>query len=81
MNKAPQHTLLLHLIQSLKVTHISKPNNALHKTDTIIASNGAYLKYCKPVPTNEECPWARGKSNADKLWELSEAMVGERFNF
>jgi hypothetical protein len=80
MSKAPQHTLLLHLIPSWKVIHISKSNNAYHKTDAIIASNGAYLEYCKPIPTKEECPWARGKDNADKLWRLSEAMVGEKFD-
>jgi hypothetical protein len=60
--------------------HISKSNNAFHKTDAIIASNGAYLEYCKPIPTKEVCPWARGKDNADKLWRLSEAMVGEKFD-
>ena len=48
-------------------------------TETLLASNGAYLEYCAPVPIKEECPWARGKENADKLWALSENMIGEKF--
>ncbi|PVH69721.1 NAD(P)-binding protein [Cadophora sp. DSE1049] len=43
--------------------------------------NGAFMEFCKPVPTKEECAWARGKENADKLWALSEKMVGEKFSF
>lgn len=39
------------------------------------------MEFCKPVPTEEECPWARGKENVDKLWALSEELVGEKFSY
>jgi hypothetical protein len=52
---------------------------ACFETDILLANNGAYLEFCKPVPTKEECPWARGKENTDKLWTLSEKMIGETF--
>jgi hypothetical protein len=45
----------------------------------MLASSGSYLGYCAPVPIKEECPWAKGKGNADKLWALSEKLVGEIF--
>lgn len=50
------------------------------KANPMIVSNGAYLEYCKPVPIKEECPWARGMGNVDKLWALSEDSIGEKFH-
>ncbi|KAH6675043.1 short-chain dehydrogenase [Halenospora varia] len=41
--------------------------------------NGTLVGFCKPEPIKEECPWARGKENTDKLWSLSEKLVGEKF--
>ena len=35
--------------------------------------------YCKPYELEEQYPWVQGKENADKLWALSEQMVGEKF--
>jgi hypothetical protein len=51
------------------------------ETDQIIAKNGAYVEFCKPLPTNEMAAWAYGKENADKLWALSEELVGEKFDY
>jgi len=45
----------------------------------MLASSGSYLVYCAPIPIKEECPWANGRDNADKLWALSEKLVGEKF--
>jgi hypothetical protein len=49
------------------------------ETNVKTVNSGACLEYCKPVPTLPECPWTRGKENEDKLWILSERMVGEKF--
>ncbi len=46
----------------------------------MIASNGAYLLYCKPFETKSAFPWTDGKENVDKLWALSEKLVGEKFS-
>jgi len=65
----------------LRVSYVTLNLRGRNETDGIIASNGAFLKYCKPVPMKEECPWARGKENADRLWALSEKLVGENFDY
>jgi len=45
------------------------------------ASNGSYLAFCKPVSTKEMTEWAYGKEKADRLWALSEKLVGETFDY
>lgn len=45
----------------------------------MLASNGSYLEYCAPVSIKEGCSWAKGKDNAERLWSLSEKMIGEKF--
>ncbi|PVH94821.1 NAD(P)-binding protein [Periconia macrospinosa] len=45
----------------------------------IVERNGAYLSDCS---VEHEGPWvehAKGKENAEKLWALSEELVGEKF--
>jgi hypothetical protein len=44
-----------------------------------IVNNGAYLEFCKAVPVDDVKPWAKGKENIEKLWALSEELVGEKF--
>lgn len=50
-------------------------------TNIISGSNGAFLENCKPSQINPEWSWASGKENADKLWALSEEMVGQKFEY
>ncbi len=45
------------------------------------SNNGAFLEHCKPSKTKEECLWTAGKENADKLWALSEKLIGEEFAY
>ncbi|KAL9107009.1 MAG: hypothetical protein Q9227_008045 [Pyrenula ochraceoflavens] len=40
--------------------------------------NGAYLEDCKVV---EEADYARAEENVEKLWELSERVVGEKIQY
>ena len=43
----------------------------------IVGDNGGYLEDCNIfVPMAD---WARGTENADRLWELSEQLVGQKF--
>ncbi|KAH8660649.1 short chain dehydrogenase reductase [Tricladium varicosporioides] len=43
------------------------------------AHNGTLVGFCKPEPIKEECSWAQGKENRDRLWSLSEKLVEEKF--
>ncbi len=52
----------------------------MSETDLVTASNGAYLEFCKPVSPKDMSPWTDGKENIDKLWALSEKLVGEKFS-
>ena len=36
---------------------------------------------CQITETPEEAPWAAGDNNAEKLWELSEKIVGQKFEY
>lgn len=47
----------------------------------MVASNGAYVGFCKATPTQEMAEWAHGREKADKLWELSEKLVGQEFRY
>jgi hypothetical protein len=50
-------------------------------TNKVPDSNGAFLRNCKPSQINPNWSWASGKENADKLWALSEEMVGQKFEY
>jgi hypothetical protein len=41
--------------------------------------NGAYLEDCNIVRPLK--PYAADKSKAERLWEMSEEMVGEKFEY
>lgn len=43
-----------------------------------IGSSGSFLRDCR-LMTSPVKPWAQGKENADRLWKLSEKLVGENF--
>lgn len=84
MTKVQRHTLQLLLIPLLKVgipLRRDFENGTTFRILMTAAHNGAFMEFCKPVPTKEECPWARGKENADKMWALSEELVGEKFSY
>lgn len=39
--------------------------------------NGAYLEDSKPVPPSHVRSWARDELEAERLWKLSEDLVGK----
>lgn len=41
--------------------------------------NGSYLMDCKVLPSEGARPWVRDEALAEKLWGLSEKLVGEKF--
>jgi NAD(P)-dependent dehydrogenase (short-subunit alcohol dehydrogenase family) len=41
----------------------------------LVGKEGSYLANCQVEETEE---WARGQDKADKLWKLSEELVGEK---
>jgi len=43
--------------------------------------SGAYLYDCKADHDGIVMPYAMDKENADKLWELSETLVGVKFDY
>ena len=45
----------------------------------IIKVNGAYLLDAHVAPPDEIKPYAIDRNEAEKLWELSEDIVGEKF--
>jgi len=42
--------------------------------------NGAYLNDCKVDDETVE-PYAVDKGNAERLWKISEDMVGQKFSY
>jgi hypothetical protein len=44
----------------------------------ISAQSGAYLSDCQPEATPEE--WATDPGGPEKLWTLSEKLVGQKFD-
>lgn len=43
--------------------------------------NGGFLTDCQIKPiTGDEAAWATGKENWERLWKLSEELVGEDFS-
>ncbi|KAI0747065.1 hypothetical protein C8Q80DRAFT_1179123 [Daedaleopsis nitida] len=43
--------------------------------------SGAYLQDCQLAPTGYPRPYAADKGNAEKLWKLSEEIVGQTFSW
>ncbi|GKT52129.1 retrograde regulation protein 2 [Colletotrichum spaethianum] len=45
--------------------------------------NGQFFNDCRPADQYEEeiYPWANNKTDADRLWKLSEKLVGEGFSY
>lgn len=41
--------------------------------------NGAYLEDCQRAPADQTKPYAVDKENAERLWKLSEQLVGQTF--
>jgi hypothetical protein len=66
---------------SLESTHFTTFQTSNAVTNIVSGSNGAFLENCKPSQIKPEWSWASGKENADKLWTLSEEMVGQKFEY
>lgn len=52
-------------------------------TDRVIANNGAYLIDCRlgdPLVDNIKT-WATNSLEAERLWRLSEKLVGQEFPY
>jgi hypothetical protein len=51
--------------------------------DTIAERNGAYLLKCRVADPYVDTlkPWATSPIEADKLWKLSEELVGQKFEY
>jgi hypothetical protein len=47
----------------------------------LVEFNGGYLEDGKIVDLREAAPWVHGQAEADKLWTLSEDLIGERFPY
>lgn len=48
-------------------------------TKATVDHNGAYLEDCAPAIAKES--WATDKKLAEKLWKMTEELVGERYEF
>ena len=48
---------------------------------TRIENNGSSLSDSTVVPPEDIRCWARDEIEAEKLWKLSEKIVGERFHY
>jgi hypothetical protein len=46
--------------------------------DRFDGKGGAFLKNCQVLDT-KDTPWLMDAENAEKLWKLSEELVGEKF--
>ncbi|KAH7138977.1 WW domain-containing oxidoreductase [Dendryphion nanum] len=47
----------------------------------IVDKNGAYLADCKVEHDNPVAEYAKSLENAERLWQLSERLTGEKFDF
>ncbi|KAL5343191.1 short-chain dehydrogenase [Aspergillus crustosus] len=54
---------------------------AFHDDISLDKNNGAFLDDSHPVPAEEIYAWGRDPVGAESLWELSEKIVGEKFDF
>ncbi|KAK0640050.1 Short-chain dehydrogenase TIC 32 [Lasiodiplodia hormozganensis] len=50
-------------------------------SDDLKEQNGQYLVDCKIASWDMVSPWARNSFDAERLWKMSEDMVGEKFEF
>ena len=46
-----------------------------------VEHNGVYLQDCQIAPDDEVKPFATDKKSAERLWKLSEELVGQTFDF
>jgi hypothetical protein len=50
-----------------------------NKMVTNLGSSGAFLRDCQIY--EDVASWATGEENVQKLWELSEKLVGQKFEY
>lgn len=63
-----------YLIPSMKVRH---------ESNVTVDNNGAYLLDCRLADPWKDTvrPWATNAIEAEKLWKLSEELVGQKFEY
>lgn len=49
----------------------------MHSPPRVADSNEPYLSDCQ---ISEPAPWAKNAENAEKLWKLSEELIGDKFD-
>lgn len=59
------------------------PEPEYHANISSAENNGAYLQDCHIADpwTDTVKPWATDKVEAEKLWKLSEKLVGQEFSY
>jgi hypothetical protein len=50
-------------------------------TDRVLGNNGVYLEDNRVFQPEEVHSWGRDDVDAEKLWKLSEELVGEKFSY
>jgi hypothetical protein len=76
-----------HVVAAFEIDIASKPTSlpveVLSRVLISIEQNGAYLEKGKVVASDSERikPWATSSVEAEKLWKLSEKLVGQSFSY
>ncbi|KAF3406318.1 Short-chain dehydrogenase [Talaromyces pinophilus] len=52
-----------------------------HPSVSAIVNNGSFLQDSHVTPLEDMYPWGRDPIDAEKLWKLSESIVGETFDY
>lgn len=70
------------LLSQLRVSY-----SILHRTIIVlttilcVVNNGSFLQDSHITPLEDMYPWGRDPIDAEKLWDLSEKIVSEKFNY
>jgi hypothetical protein len=77
-----------HYVGEMPAVPISAAQGAATQTyasfePTLKDHNGAYLEACGVADPYTQCvkPWATSSIEADRLWKLSEEIVGQKFEY
>lgn len=55
--------------------------NISRRSNTSLGNNGLYLEDNRVFQPEEVLGWGRDDVDAEKLWKLSEGLVGEKFSY
>lgn len=84
--KTLDENIATHIYASFDRDLTGKPKFCLHlhmvlTLDMTAQHNGAFLTDCKVVPAEEIWSWGRDAVDAEKLWKISEDLVGQKFEY